>query len=89
MHQVNDIIGRGRYLIETADCLISVEVLLRPTGRYTAYTDVSRSIPLCVMGHVARRLLEIEARINWLNARQSQVLTGNVASENEVIGTAV
>lgn len=88
MHQVHDITGRGRYLIETANCLISVEVLLHPTGGYTAYTDVSRSIPLCAMGPVARRLLEIERRIDWLNQRRSQ-LTGNVASENEVTVEAV
>lgn len=92
MHQVNDITGRGRYLIETANCLISVEVLLHPTGGYTAYTDVSRSIPLCALGAVAGQLQEIERRIDWLNTRQSQIgggLTGNVASEDEVVGAAV
>jgi hypothetical protein len=90
MHTINDITGRGRYLIETATCLISVEVLLHPTGGYSAYTDISRSVPLCALGDVAARLLEIERRLNWLNARQARSANGSDAAESgDVTGTAV
>lgn len=85
MHQVRDITGRGRYLIETANCLISVEVLLHPTGGYVAYTDVSRSVPHCALGDIAQTLLEIAAAINWLNVRGSQ----EAVMVEEVMGTAV
>ncbi|NJN53682.1 MAG: hypothetical protein HC804_02350 [Anaerolineae bacterium] len=86
MHTVDDITGRGRYLIETGPCLISTEVLMHPSGQYTSYTDVSRSIPLAHVGDVVQALLEIAAAINWLNARQHQP---ECVSALDVMGTAV
>lgn len=86
MHQVDDITGRGTYLIAVGCNLIKVDVLHHPVHRrYIYYTDVSRSIPGDDTVAIADCLCEIAGRLAWLNNRPAagsgQALSGNVATE--------
>ncbi|MBX3058288.1 MAG: hypothetical protein KF770_17635 [Anaerolineae bacterium] len=81
MHTVEDINGRGVYLIAVGCNLIKVDVLHHPVHRgYIYYTDVSRSIPGDDTVAVADYLRRIAERMAWLSKR---------GAAEEVMGTSV
>lgn len=89
MHTVENITGRGVYLIAVGCNLIKVDVLLHPVHRgYIYYTDISRSIPGDDTVAIANCLCEIAGRLAWLNGRPSVFsasnVSGNVATEAQV-----